>query len=191
MLPKGALCVFDTRRRRLAAIDSLVHGRRWLYWLAIGPHAFIPAFCEQLVSLLNHRISPGSGLYGLGRQDCRHRACFSELFFQGFPVASRQRRGVILRSHCSNLWPTSFQLECCPRSGRRSLSGSPARSYRWQVTRSTCRAIPDNRRCWIGMPDLVATRGSAKAESQYTGGISASGPGQRASGGRAAAVLNR
>src|ERR1700677_2747579 len=53
---------------REAAVDGLVDGRRWIDRFAIGPHSLIPAFAEQRVSLLQHRLGLGPHF---GRLHCQ------------------------------------------------------------------------------------------------------------------------
>jgi hypothetical protein len=94
-LAAGAL---DLQPRK-TAVDRLIDGRRRIDRLAVGPHPLVPAFAEQPVGLLHHRLGLGPHLGRLRREDVGHRTRLAQLLVQGLAVASGEGRGVVFRRH--------------------------------------------------------------------------------------------
>ena len=83
----------------IAAVDRLVDRRRRVDRFAIRPHAFIPAFAQQLVRRSDQRLPLGSRLRRLRGQDRGHGTGAAELFGEGLAVAPREGCRVVLRRH--------------------------------------------------------------------------------------------
>lgn len=71
-----------------ASVHGLVDSGRRIERFAVAPHALVPAFAKQPVSLLDHRIALGPHLRRLGSQHVGHRACLAELFCQSLAIAA-------------------------------------------------------------------------------------------------------
>lgn len=92
----------------ITTVDGLVDRGRGIYWLAVCPHAFIPARAQKAVGLLDECFTFRASRRGLRCQNSGHRARLAKLLAKSLAVTAGQRRRVVLRSHsreCSSNRP--------------------------------------------------------------------------------------
>jgi hypothetical protein len=104
---------------RKAAVDGLIDGGRGINRLPVALHSLVPAFAEQLVSLLNERFTrvhtpyPADARLRVHRAPGIPRALFSEGDNQG--INSRRATGARGRLSCA---PSCLTFESAERLTR-------------------------------------------------------------------------